>query len=203
MNNSMCQVPTEENNQKCVRSKLECVRSVKKMCQVNVSGRNRGGGLKMCQVNVSGHFKKCVNLLNIKEGLIKRMYLKLREIKKSSPMKKYRRGEQGMGGTALTEKKGDRGFLVKSYISGLRVTDSKRERKREVNLTVQISGSMTQRAKRMIGLNYIYFEGACPFLLCTKQKPHLHSICPECRSVRHGNLFCGTCREYRKEAISD
>jgi hypothetical protein len=45
-------------------------------------------------------------------------------------------------------------------------------------------------------LNFMYFDGPCPFLLCLKKEPHLHPICPECRSVRYSNQLCKTCREY-------
>lgn len=47
-------------------------------------------------------------------------------------------------------------------------------------------------------LNHMHFDGPCPFLLCTKEGPHLHAICPECGAVRHGNIFCKTCRENRE-----
>jgi hypothetical protein len=42
----------------------------------------------------------------------------------------------------------------------------------------------------------IFFKGPCPFLLCIKTKPHSHPVCPECRSVRYGNLYCPTCKKF-------
>lgn len=37
------------------------------------------------------------------------------------------------------------------------------------------------------------FDGPCPFLTCLAQGPHTHPICPECGSVRYGNMFCPEC----------
>jgi len=42
-------------------------------------------------------------------------------------------------------------------------------------------------------------ESACPFLLCCQTGPHSHSICPECGTVRHGNIYCKNCRDYSEE----
>jgi hypothetical protein len=47
-----------------------------------------------------------------------------------------------------------------------------------------------------------HIEGYCPFFCCVKTEPHDHSICPECGAVRHGNMFCETCRAYSKTEAS-
>lgn len=40
------------------------------------------------------------------------------------------------------------------------------------------------------------FDGPCPFALCHAEGPHSHTVCPDCGAVRHGNIFCKTCRAY-------
>lgn len=41
----------------------------------------------------------------------------------------------------------------------------------------------------------MHFDGPCLFLTCLETGPHDHEICPTCRALRYGNLFCNTCRE--------
>lgn len=40
------------------------------------------------------------------------------------------------------------------------------------------------------------FDGPCPFLTCLETGPHTHDVCPECNAVRHGNMYCKTCRKH-------
>lgn len=39
----------------------------------------------------------------------------------------------------------------------------------------------------------VFTDGPCPLLTCLDTGPHGHDICPECKAVRFGNLFCRTC----------
>jgi hypothetical protein len=43
---------------------------------------------------------------------------------------------------------------------------------------------------------YWHSDGPCPFLTCLQTEPHDHPICPECRAVKWGNMFCKTCRSH-------
>lgn len=40
------------------------------------------------------------------------------------------------------------------------------------------------------------FQEWCPFLLCLEDTPHVHNICPDCGSVRYGNLSCFVCWQF-------
>ena len=42
----------------------------------------------------------------------------------------------------------------------------------------------------------MHFDGPCPLLTCQETGPHDHEVCPECGSVRHGNITCNTCRRW-------
>ena len=41
-------------------------------------------------------------------------------------------------------------------------------------------------------------DGYCPFLLCVRTGPHVHSVCPVCGAVRYGNMFCDECKRIRE-----
>jgi len=40
------------------------------------------------------------------------------------------------------------------------------------------------------------FQEWCPFLLCLEDTPHVHNICPDCDTVRYGNLGCFGCWQF-------
>jgi hypothetical protein len=42
-----------------------------------------------------------------------------------------------------------------------------------------------------------HFGDTCPFLLCKREGPHTHSVCPVCGAVRYGNAFCEECKRVR------
>lgn len=46
-------------------------------------------------------------------------------------------------------------------------------------------------------MDFVVFDGPCPFLLCTDGRPHKHPVCPDCGAVRFENLFCKRCRAER------
>ena len=48
---------------------------------------------------------------------------------------------------------------------------------------------------------YVPFDGPCPFLMCLETGPHVHPVCPECGSVRYGNMFCKECRKYANKVM--
>lgn len=60
------------------------------------------------------------------------------------------------------------------------------------------------------GGDAIFLDGPCPFLTCLENGPDGHDVCPDCRAVRFGNLFCRTCltrcdglsAEFRAELLS-
>ena len=43
-------------------------------------------------------------------------------------------------------------------------------------------------------VQYMHFDGSCPFLLCLADCPHDHPICPKCGAVGYGNICCEECR---------
>lgn len=44
----------------------------------------------------------------------------------------------------------------------------------------------------------IWIEGYCPFALCFTKDRHFHPTCPDCKSLKYGNMMCPTCREYHE-----
>jgi hypothetical protein len=46
------------------------------------------------------------------------------------------------------------------------------------------------------GTNAVLLDGPCPFLTCLETGPHGHDVCPDCRAVKFGNMFCVTCRSH-------
>ncbi len=42
-------------------------------------------------------------------------------------------------------------------------------------------------------VQHVHWDGPCPFLTCLEPGPHDYPVCPDCGTIRNGNINCRTC----------